>query len=437
MTHSFFNGPLTYADRARRLTFYHFAELEIMEMLGGWSEGIVHVPLRHGFGYQMFTQACNVRDLRWALRNFKKIHHRHVGPTDEFVRLCERIWQTTDPLKRLVGLHRVLKPHLINAYEAHIAQTDANADANSVRALRSCVLNHRHDVAWGAQMIEKLTADPRTRSEAGLWQAELESDLVASGGVTSEGFAYDLPESEFSVGYQSVADAPRRNGYTYVKKPQPLPEGRAPMDKRFAYKDDIPSYIHPTFVKGTKDWLLQGVHDLWQGENITVDRCGRFICEFASTPFEMRFDMAQQAWEEARHIYIDSEIIQLLGGTLGMYPLMVGNYSKWMDEPDPFVRMAFHNTVQEGNAAMNTGEWLSECDSWVGNAVGSRLRHLAGDEIVHIGFGNNWLMQIHGDDAGYRRQVIDKVRQWMPIMFSQEDSDRWYRRLEGIYKLPA
>ena len=51
------------AEKARRLSNFRFVELELLELLAGWSQSIVHIRLRVGFGTQMYTQAMHCRDL--------------------------------------------------------------------------------------------------------------------------------------------------------------------------------------------------------------------------------------------------------------------------------------------------------------------------------------------------------------------------------------
>jgi len=51
------------AEKARRLSNFRFVELELLELLAGWSQSIVHIPLHVGFGTQMYTQAMHCRDL--------------------------------------------------------------------------------------------------------------------------------------------------------------------------------------------------------------------------------------------------------------------------------------------------------------------------------------------------------------------------------------
>lgn len=438
-----FGGRYSLAEKARRLSNFRYLEMEMMECLAGWSQSIVHIPLRIGFGFGMYTHAVHCRDLAWALNNLKRAHFQTVAPSNEFVRLCECIWLAESPLLRLVGIYRVLKPHLISAYQYHIEATDPISDAHSVRVLQACLNDHIADVAWGNAMIEKLANTGSLRQEALLYQAELEQQLVESGGITAEGApAYWLPYSDDEVANNEVMAARaslkgqgdlRSQGYTYTKRPAPFPTGRQPFDERFCYRQDIPDYTPPEFPEGSVDWLIFGVHHLWYGENFTVDRMGRMIIDFPDAPFELKFDMAQQAWEEARHIEIDTHILHALNAKLGMYPLRGLPYDEMMSEPDPCVRLVRDNIVGEGNAAARSHLWLKHCSSWLPDSVRHGIEHLAGDERVHIGFGNDWTERLTAGDTARRAKIVKAVEQQIVDWFSPQDYEKWCMKIRQRY----
>lgn len=437
-----FGGRFSLAEKARRLSNFRYLELELLEFLAGWSQSIVHIPLRIGFGYGMFTQAVHCRDLAWALNNLKRAHFQTVAPSNELVRLCEQIWLTEPPLLRLVAIYRVLKPHLISAYQYHIDATDPISDAHSIRVLQSACADHVADVVWGNAMIEKLAPSGATRQQALLYQVEIERQLADAGGVTAEGApAYWLPyladdaDEELLAARASTPGQGelRGAGYRYRKIPSPLPDGRQPFDARFCYRQELPGYVAPEFAEGSLDWLIFGVHHLWYGENFTVDRMGRMIIDFPDAPFDLKFDMAQQAWEEARHIEIDTHILRLLGGTLGMYPLRGLDYDAMMAEPDPCVRLVRDNIVGEGNAAARSHLWLKHCASWLPTAARQGIEHLAGDERVHIGFGNDWTERLTTGDQQRRAQIVTAVERQIVDWFPAQDYEKWCLKIRQRY----
>jgi hypothetical protein len=90
----------------------------------------------------------------------------------------------TDQLRRLTGLYRVLKNHLLVYYRHHLAVTDPVCDAPTVRILRHIILEEEEHVQFGMAMYEELADTPEKRRAAMEWQTELEVQLMKSGGVT-------------------------------------------------------------------------------------------------------------------------------------------------------------------------------------------------------------------------------------------------------------
>jgi hypothetical protein len=433
-------GRYSLAEKARRLSNFRFVELELLELLAGWSQSIVHIPLRVGFGTQMYTQAVHCRDLAWALDNLKRAHFQTVAPSDEFVRFCERIWRLQAPLHRLVAVYRVLKPHLVHAYQAHIDATDIIADAHSVRVLQAALNDHRNDMRWGEAMIARLASAPTEQSQAAELHAELERELVSAGDVVAEGapahwLSTQRDDDEIQAARASIAGVGelRSQGYTYRKRPTPFATGRQPLPNDLCYRQDIPGYEPPESREGTPEWLLFWVHHLWYGENFTVDRVGRLIVDFPDAPFALRFDMAQQAWEEARHIEIDAQIVEILGGRIGMYPLRGLPYDAMMSEPDPCVRLVRDNIVGEGNAAARSQLWLKLCASWLPTPVRRGIEHLAGDERVHIGFGNDWTDRLTHGDSARRAAIVQSVEAQIVDWFTPELYEQWCAKIRRRY----
>jgi hypothetical protein len=438
-------GAFGVREAGRRMSNFRWLEMDILEMLGGWSEAMLYPAIRVGFGLQMYTQAVHCRDLGWALSNLKRAKQQLQAPSDEFVRLCERVWLAESPLLRLVGLYRVLKPHLLQAELYHADLTDPVGDSFSIHVLQQCAANHERDITWGNAQIERLAANRSRRSEALDWQADLEADLAASGGVTAEGApAWWLPYADEHADRDTESIAARRElpghgelrsqGYRYTKIPPEslLPNGVQPFPEPLRYAAEVPGEPrHPDsdVPTTTPNGLRYAVHQLWLGESRTVDRCGRFICDFPDLPFGLKFDMAQQAWEEARHMEIDAQIVQILGGTLGMYPF--AKLMPWRDtvgEPNPFVRLLRGHVVFEGVAAATTNRWLAESEGWASAPVRQGLEHLSADERVHIAFGNDWTLRLIGDRPDQLEIAVEETIRQIESLGFHDWSDRLRQR---------
>lgn len=86
-------------------------------------------------------------------------------------------------IEKLVGIYRVLVPHLLATYTFHRHVTSDIVDAPTVRILGFMLGDLHQQVAEGEMMIQDLARSPELRRRAGDWQTELDVLLAESGGV--------------------------------------------------------------------------------------------------------------------------------------------------------------------------------------------------------------------------------------------------------------
>jgi hypothetical protein len=404
-------GHMSLAEKKRRLLRFHWIEMEIMEILSSWSETMIYVPLRAGVGRQMWEQALNCDRIGWALRNLRHLGRVVVSraPTDEFARYCQQLHDTREPLLRLVGMYGVLIPELAAAERAYLDSTDQLADGNSADALSLCVQNHEAQRLWAEQMLASLLSTPTARQRAAEIEHAQRLALIATGGIDSDGpAAYFLPyegwpESNEATGARAEMPTShgqwQSSGYTYTKA---FERGvtRLLWDERFHYADS-PDELEDREAPGTVEHLIHWLHNLFHGECQTVDRMGWLIVDFPDLPWAMRKDMAQQAWEEARHIQLDAQLIEGLGGTLGAHPFPPYFGHLRRDHHHPVAHLVTGNIIGEGSAAAETNEALRFTRDWANQWLRQGLEHLSGDEVVHINFGKSWARQLVKSDPAY------------------------------------
>lgn len=409
------------AEKRRRLLRFHWLEMEIMEILAAWSETMVYLPVRAGIGRQIWEQALNCDRLGWALRNVK-----HLGrvvaaraPSDELVRFCERLFCIDEPELRLVGMHRVLIPALASAERAYVEATDPLADANALDALDLCLRHHAAQQLWADQVLTAMLATPEHAHRAAELEGELRRALIAAGGVDADGQpAYFLPyQGWLPDGEQEVARAElppsvgqwQTSGYRYAKG---FERGVTHLrwDPRFRYAE-TPGELEKTPPRGSVEGLVHWLHGLFHGECQTVDRMGWLLVDFRDLPWEMRKDMAQQAWEEARHIQIVAQLIEGLGGRLGQHPFPPYFGHLRRDHHHPVMHMVMGNIMGEGSAAAQTNDALDYTTDWDNDWLRHGLEHLSGDEVVHVNFGKVWGRRlIEHDPERYGRQGLEHAR---------------------------
>src|SRR5919206_2811052 len=220
-----FGGRFTVQENAQRLANYRYLEVQLMEMLGGWSHTTPQLAFKATFGYHVYDHAQAADLLGERLYQLRSRRDREEPATDDFAHLCEHVWRLETVIDRLVAVYRVLEPHLVSTYAYHADATDPLMDTPTVRLLRQLASMDQSHIAWGQAVIESLTASPADRKRALEVQADIEERLVACGGVTGRGI-----ESHWLSFHSARAEdkgQPRRTrgktAYRFDKKSPPLP----------------------------------------------------------------------------------------------------------------------------------------------------------------------------------------------------------------------
>ena len=131
-----FGGRFTVKENSQRLANYRYLEVQLMEMIAGWSHTTPQLAFKAASGYHVYDHAQAADMLGERLEQLRSGRDREEPATDEFARLCEHVWNFGSTIERLVAVYRVLEPHLVSTYAYHADATDPLADAPTVRLLR-------------------------------------------------------------------------------------------------------------------------------------------------------------------------------------------------------------------------------------------------------------------------------------------------------------
>src|SRR3989442_1531012 len=89
--------------------------------------------------------------------------------------------------QRVVGVYRVLKPHLVATYERHLAAANPLYEPPTRRILERCIAEERRHVAAGAAVLERLLRDDDSPARAATWERRLYEALAEAGGAAAGG----------------------------------------------------------------------------------------------------------------------------------------------------------------------------------------------------------------------------------------------------------
>jgi hypothetical protein len=416
-----FGGRFSVIENSERLANYRYLEEQLMEMIGGWSHTTPQLAFKATFGYHVFDHSQGAQMLGERLEQLRSGNSRGRPPTDDFVRLCEHVWNLEDVTERLVAVYRVLEPHLVSTYVYHADATDPLTDAPTVRLLRQVAGMDQSHIAWGQAVLDSLTQSRSDRERAFSVQADVEGQLVECGGVTGQGI-----ESHW-LSFHSAKDEGRsrqrdkrvKAGYRFEKK---CPPRDAPaVENPFWFSHDRDCFrVYETDDEWSVEGFRHKFHQLLYGEVETTDRMGKMLAECSNLPWKMRMDLAHQMWDEARHIEIVAKAIEEeLDGELGYGPW---SYTWWwmQNDPDPLRRIAVTNCWAEANLMNTLKQWRVHATERGFTRIAELCDYLQADELTHVRTGTRWVRKL--TDANPERR--DELVRW---------GNRAVARIEGFY----
>ncbi len=151
------------------------------------------------------------------------------------------------------------------------------------------------------------------------------------------------------------------------------------------------------------------MHGIFMGEVQALEGAGRTAWDFRDddeTPYELRLDMARQAWDEARHVEISVKLMEHMGVELGEFGESTFLYQAACN-PDPVLRLTGVNRALEGLAidVFNTmREFAADSDDPL---MGMAEDFMLADEVTHVKMGSDWLRRMTDSDPERRERALE------------------------------
>ncbi len=185
-------GAFTVDESARRAGHYKWIEMKLFEALGGWIATVPELDVKMRLGTHCYHHAWHAELWHKRLPELREMNPDRlaVPPNDEMVRFVEALTEPEAPeltIEKLVGVYRVLIPHKIAAYTYHLNNTSTITDAPTIRSIKFILQDEFDDWRDGEMLIQSLIETPEHVRRAAERQAELETILVAAGGICGPG----------------------------------------------------------------------------------------------------------------------------------------------------------------------------------------------------------------------------------------------------------
>jgi len=180
-------GHLGVEATARRVRRYRYAEERMMRVMAGWIALTPEIPAKLLLGRQVWDCAQHADQWGKRLPELRAPAQVSEPPGPEFVRFLDALegreaWAET--IERLTGVYRVLKPHLVAVYAAHLDRVNPVYEPPTRQILERCLADERRHVTDGEAVLDALAQAPGDRARIAAWERELRDRLDASGGVT-------------------------------------------------------------------------------------------------------------------------------------------------------------------------------------------------------------------------------------------------------------
>jgi len=183
-------GHLEVDDSARTVRHYRYAVERMTRILGGWIALTPELSAKLLMGRHVWDNAQHadawgkrLPELRAAAQVSEPASPRLMA----FMDALEEAEAPGQTIERVVGAYRVLKPHLLATYEAHLARANAVYEPPTCRVLARCIDDERRHIGAGETILRHLLRSPALEERARACEARLWGLLQEAGGVTGTG----------------------------------------------------------------------------------------------------------------------------------------------------------------------------------------------------------------------------------------------------------
>lgn len=185
-------GAFSVEETAKRVGHYKWIEMRTFEVLGGWVATVPELDVKLRLGTHTYHHAWHAELWHKRLPELREMNQERLNapPNDELVDFVAALTEPEAPeltIEKLVGVYRVLIPHKIAAYTYHLNNTSTITDAPTMRSLKFALDDEFEDWRDGEMLIQSLIETPDEVRRAADRQAELETLLLAAGGIAGPG----------------------------------------------------------------------------------------------------------------------------------------------------------------------------------------------------------------------------------------------------------
>jgi hypothetical protein len=189
-------GATSVDDSARLIRHYRYAVERMMRICGGWIALTPEISAKLLLGRHVWDSAQHADLLGKRLPELRAAAHVSEPANAAFAAFMAAVEAPEQPgetVERLVGIYRILKPHLLLSYRDHLRSMNEVYEPPTHRILDRMIDDERRHIRAGATILRHLITGPALERRARTWQERLEGLLAAASGVTGRGLPPPAP----------------------------------------------------------------------------------------------------------------------------------------------------------------------------------------------------------------------------------------------------
>ncbi len=173
------------ADAAARLGHYAWVETRLFEILGRWVQDVPELEAKLLIASQSHHHAWHAELWGDRLPVLAGIDRDEltVAANDHLMAFMHTLAEPATTGEKLAGVYRVLLPHLVAIYGAHLERASTVSEAPTIRALKLVLADETEDWRQGQAMVPVLLQTPADVSRATAHHRRLEELLTVAGGI--------------------------------------------------------------------------------------------------------------------------------------------------------------------------------------------------------------------------------------------------------------
>lgn len=304
-------------NRERLANFYHLLR-EVVHLHMGWIPRTNSIDVKILLGIHVYEDAVFLTVALKRLRFLGWQPHEIGAPSGPLAKVIDHLHSLETWEEYVAAVYNVVKPSLIDAWEAHYTESDPVLDEPTRRILSDFLRITAQHVSGGMALIESLLGVPgpvgkrvhqATSSLRDLW---LEGPVPPLGAPPAEG----TPPS-----------------------PSPMPPICLPAREAFCYtsREDLVPRLE-VGIPASDETIRALLHAQLNRELISGEICALLSHENPSFPLDFHRDMARRVWDEMRHAQALENLLENTGDT---------NWGEFPINLDCFVEIREHSPVEQ------------------------------------------------------------------------------------------